>query len=301
MELSDVWDSVAAELSEPVLDLDAVTGDATDAMYEASRMASSVAELARLPDPFRSYVTGAVMPESFTTMLSSVSRSMMPDLSSLMPSVSKLLPDWSTLMPSVSALLADDYVSGIGGSYSKQLGGTLVKQLGGSFPKLGFSSIAEFVDGFSVPGYEVFVPVQSTAEFLSVNGIDGRSLGFGSLVADMVGAHADGILSGALSFDPMADVMRGLDARAAEFDAMMRPAPLESFAYVPASSVAPSIVERDVGAREATSVAVPAGEAEQAVPEGEMPGWVKVGVVFAGWSAVLGTAETVTYWVDRLG
>lgn len=332
-----------------VLDLDALTEPAVlDPLREEERLAALFDELARMTDPWKGYSTmelamsapaldsmryvtmhavssaaqfaelassgvlGSVtVAPVVTEMLESVVKPVTVDWSSLISSVEKYVaPDWASMVPSVSSLLREDVVSTIGGSFPKELGGTLLKELGGPFCPM---DSALFGAGSAVTQsmLDAVRPAVSSQAFLEANGIDARSLGFDALRTGADALHLDGILTGALSFDPMADVMRDLDERAAEFDAMMRaPAPLESYAYVPASTVAPSIVERDVGVRERQPDVVlePVVESDSGcacepvvIVQDDVPGWVKVGVVFAGWDSVLNTVSHAIEWVDRLG
>jgi hypothetical protein len=101
----------------------------------------------------------------------------------------------------------------------------------------------------------------------------------------------------------MATAIRELTEQTAELEATMRAPALESYAS-PAASVfvPPAYVPEAASPPTPPPAPVQQPEREQigAVEDPPIPGWVKVGVLFAGWNTMLSTADMVTYWVDRL-
>lgn len=326
---------------DTVIDLGAMNDVRLDPFYELARIEGSIEEMAREPDPLSSRHTfstdalEAALTGRYDTVPLASSAAQFAELAgsgvrgktfgsmTLTPEMSKgLFPEFPSGLTAGTADAARPFfdhlplgvvagTSGVG-EWASALGSTLTAEMpavsmldvmaeaGVDGRRLGFDSLST---AFAGPDLDRLIEGARLSQWTDAV-ISGAGMsGWGDTVVKGLSTEAlDAALFGMRTVDPLADVYRDLAVRSAEIDEMMRPAPIESYAYVPASTVAPSIVERDVGVPEATPVAVPAPEAERVVVvhEGDVPGWVKVGVVFAGWSAVLNTAETVTYWVDRL-
>lgn len=178
------------DLNDAILDLDALNDETLDPMYEATRAVSSIDEAARLPDPLHAY--SSMMRPAVSSMLASVSKSMMPDMSALMPSFTSMI-----------ATNHGDVMKKLAGTYSMSIDGTIPKHLGGvvSIPKASEwrSAIGATV---TAPLVDAVLPAVSVQNYMTMAGMDVKSLGL------------SGIMSGALNpwGDRMDERFDGLDS-----------------------------------------------------------------------------------------